>query len=114
MGKSAHKIGAIIVVATVAVVAFTAGRMSTTSWPIGGDSLEHACGRYMKVRAAFVQAEREFEAKHSPYKFPAHAAVYRSFEPPSAYLARVSTAATHAAYVESRDDCARHMAAVRR
>ena len=107
-----RKIGTIVVTA-VAVVAFATGRFSSTIRPIG-DNIEHACAEYMKARTAFVQAEREFEAKHSPYKFPVHAAVYRNFERPDAYLARVATDAHHAAYVRHRDDCARQMAAVRR
>jgi hypothetical protein len=91
MGKSAHKIGAVAMLATVVVVAFAAGRLSTMSWPTCGDSLEHACGQYMKARAAFVQAEREFERQHSPYRYPVHAAVLLDFERPDRYLARVST-----------------------
>ena len=101
--KSAQKVGAIIVVAGVAVVAFVAGRLSTTSWPIVAD----ACVEYGKVRAEFAKAEREFEAKDR--RGLVHAAVYRDFERPDAYLARVSTAATHAAYVESRAECARQL-----
>jgi hypothetical protein len=114
MTKTENVIGTILAAAALAVAVFVAGRQSTTLWPIGGESIEHACGQYMKARAAFVQAEREFEAKHSPYRYPVHAAVYRAFEPPNAYLARVSTDAHHAAYVRHRDDCARHMAAMRR
>jgi hypothetical protein len=112
--KSAHPVGAIIGVVTIAITAFVAGRLSTTSWPIGGDSLEHACAEYMKVRAAFVQAERDFEARHSPYRYPVHAAVYRAYERPDAYLERVSATAAHAEYVQRRDNCARHLAAQRK
>src|SRR5262245_35509593 len=79
MGKSAQKVGAIILVVGAAVVAFAAGRLSTTSWPIGGD-IPDACVDYNKVRAVFVQAERECEARHSPYRWPVHAAVYRAYE----------------------------------
>jgi len=114
MTKTEHVIGAILAATVLTVAAFVAGRQSTTLWPIGGDSLEHACGQYMKARAAFVQAEREFEAKHSPYRYPAHAAVYRAYERPDAYLARVATNAHYVAYTQHRDDCARHMAAMRR
>lgn len=109
MTKTEHVIGAILAAASLAAGAFVAGRWSTTSWPIVG-SLEHACAEYVKTRAEFVQAERDFERQHSPYRPPLHAAVYRKFERPDAYLARVSTAATHAAYVQRHDDCVRKLA----
>jgi hypothetical protein len=106
MTKTENVIGAILAAAFLVATAFVAGRWSTTSWAIVAD----ACVEYGKARAEFVKAEREFEAKHSPYKYPVHAAVFRNFEPPGAYLARVSTDAHHAAYVRQRDDCARQLA----
>jgi hypothetical protein len=107
MTKTTNVIGAIFAAATLAAT-FVAGRWST-SWPIVGD----ACVEYGKARAVFVQAEREFEARHSPYRYPVRAAVFRDFERPDAYIARVSTGAHHAAYVQRRDDCARQLAARR-
>jgi hypothetical protein len=103
------KIGAIIVVATtIAITAFVAGRMSTTAWPI---VVADACVEYDKLRAEYVKAEREFEAKHSPYRWPLQAAVFRVFERPEAYLARVAVPAAYTAYVERQADCARQLAA---
>jgi hypothetical protein len=107
--KSVQKIGAIIVVATVAIVAFVAGRQSTTPWPIGGD----ACVEYTKARAEFVRAEQKFEAKHSPYRYPIHAAVLRVYERPEAYMARVAAKAHYDGFVERRADCVRQLAARR-
>jgi len=109
MSKTVLRIGAIIGVASIAIAAFVAGRLSTTSWPIVAD----ACVEYGKVRAEFVKAEQEFEARHSPYRWPVQAAVYRAYERPDAYLARVAARADYAAYVERRADCARQLAAVR-
>ena len=113
MTKAKYTASAIMAAVTLTVAAFIAGRLSTTLWPIGGDSVVIACAEYMKARAAFLRGEREFENAHSKYQYPVHAAVFRSFEPPSSYLARVSTNEAHAAYVQRRDDCARHLAAQR-
>jgi hypothetical protein len=75
------------------------------------DRGRHGCAEYMKARAAFLQGEREFERQHSPYRWPVHAAIYRVYEGADRYLQRVSTNEAHAAYVQRRDDCARHLAA---
>jgi hypothetical protein len=105
----ARRVGALVAMVTIAVAAFVAGRLSTTSWPIVAD----ACVEYGKMRAEFVKAEREFEAKHSPYRYPVHAAVFRVYERPEAYLHRVATKARYDGYVERRDDCVRQLAARR-
>lgn len=109
MTKAENIIGAILAAACLAATGFVAGRWSTTTWPVVG-SLEHACAEYVATRAAFVKAEREFERQRNRYRYPLHAAVYRSFEGPERYLARVSTDAHRAEYVRKRDDCARWMA----
>jgi hypothetical protein len=54
-----------------------------------------------------VKAEREFEAQRNPYRPPVHAAVYRVYERPDAYLARVAAKTHYDGYVASRADCAR-------
>jgi hypothetical protein len=59
-----------------------------------------------------VKAEREFEAQRNPYRPPVHAAVYRVYERPDVYLARVATKARYDGYVERRADCARQLAAM--
>jgi hypothetical protein len=110
MTKTEHVIGAVLAAASLAAAAFVAGRSSTTPWPIVAD----ACVEYGKVRAEFVKAEREFEAKHSPYRWPVQAAVYRAYERPDAYFHRVAAHTHYAAYVERRDECARQVAAARR
>jgi hypothetical protein len=64
MGKSAHKVGTIILVVAVAVVAIAAGRMSTNFQPIDGDAFERACrkGNELefrgKIEAEFRQAQQ--------------------------------------------------------
>jgi hypothetical protein len=110
MTKVEKIFGAVLAAAFLAATGFVAGRWSTTAWPIVAD----ACVDYGKARAEFMKAEREFEAKHSPYRHPIYAAVFRDFERPDRYLARVSTREAHADYVRQRDDCARQLAAVRR
>jgi hypothetical protein len=57
-----------------------------------------------------VKAEREFEAQRNPYRPPVHAAVYRVYERPDAYLARVAAKTHFDGYVASRADCARLLA----
>jgi hypothetical protein len=57
-----------------------------------------------------VKAEREFEAQRNPYRPPVHAAVYRVYERPDAYLARVAAKTHYDGYVASRADCARLLA----
>ena len=59
-----------------------------------------------------MKAEREFEAQRNPYRPPVHAAVYRVYERPDVYLARVATKARYDGYVERRADCARQLAAL--
>jgi hypothetical protein len=106
--SNAQRIGPIMAAVMTLTVAVFA-----TSTPIGGGRLERACAEYNAVRAAFLQGEIEFERRHG-YRSPLHPAVYRAFEPPDVYLARVSTAATHAAFIRHRDDCARWLAAQRK
>jgi hypothetical protein len=102
MTKTKHVAGAIM-----------AAVILTTPWPIGDVSLEAACAEYNKVRAEFLKGEREFERQHGGYRPPVHAAIYRIFERPDAYLERVATKAHYVAYVQHRDDCARQLAAQR-
>jgi len=122
MGKSAQKVGAIIVVTTIAIAAFVAGRVSTNFQPIGDVAFERACleGNEFefrdKIKAEFKQIQQEWEAEHSRYKWPVHAAVYRSFEPVNleAYMEKVAvTREDYAAFIERRIDCARQAAAQR-
>lgn len=71
-----QKVGAIMGVATIALAAFVAGRMSSTSRPFGDAAFERACVEsdaleYRdKIKAEFRQAAQEWEAKHSPYRWP--------------------------------------------
>jgi len=91
-----QKIGAIVGVAAIALAAFVAGRMSSTSRPFGDAAFERACVESValeyhdKVKSEFRQVELEWESRHSPYRWPVHAAVYRSFERPDveAYMAQ--------------------------
>ena len=53
-----------------------------------------------------MKAEREFEAQRNPYRPPVHAAVYRVYERPDAYLAWVAAKTHYDGYVASRADCA--------
>jgi hypothetical protein len=112
-------IGAIILVAAVAVAAFVAGRLSSNPRPFDSASFARAYANCIesvalefrdKVKGEFRQAEREWEAKHSPYRWPVHAAVYRSFERPDleGYMGRVApTRVDYPAYSERRIECAR-------
>jgi hypothetical protein len=112
-------IGAIILVAAVAVAAFVAGRLSSNPRPFDNASFERAYASCIesvalefrdKVKGEFRQAEREWEAKHSPYRWPVHAAVYRSFERPDleCYMERVApTRVDYPAYSERRIECTR-------
>ena len=111
------KVGATIVVATVAVAAFAAGRMS--SRPFGDVAFERAyesCVESValeykdKVKAEFRRIEQEWEARHSPYRWPVYAAVYRSYERPNleGYMNRVApTRVDYPAYTERRVECVR-------
>jgi hypothetical protein len=118
-GKSAQKVGAIIVVATIALAAFVAGRMSSTSRPFCDAAFDRAyesCVESValeykdKLQAEFRRAEQEWEAKHGPYRWPVHAAVYRSFERPDleGYMEKLAaTRADYHQYIERRVKCAR-------
>ena len=60
-----RKIGTIVVTA-VAVVAFAAGRFSSTIRPIGGDNIEHACAEYMKARTALCRPSANLKPSTVP------------------------------------------------
>src|SRR5262245_7098849 len=113
-----QKIGTIIAVLVVTVAAFAAGRMSVSYRPFGRGTIEQAYLRCVenvaleyraKVRAEFWRAEQEWEAKHSPYRGPFHAAVYRRFERLSFedYFERVAPtrADYQPEYIQRRDNC---------
>jgi hypothetical protein len=122
MDKSAEKIGTIIVVVAVVLAAFVAGRMSSNSRALDDAAFERtyaSCSESValeyrdKIRAEFRQAEREWEAKHTPYRWPIHAAVYRGYEHPDydGYMDRVApTRVDYSAYNERRIECARRAA----
>ena len=79
-GQSVQKISAIVGVAAIALAAFVAGNLSSTSRPFGDTAFERACVESValeyrdKVNSEFRQAELEWEARHSPYRWPVHAA----------------------------------------
>jgi hypothetical protein len=91
-------IGVIIAVVVAVAAAFTAGRMSAKYQPLEGEQaylrcIENVALAYrFKVRAEFLKAEREWEDKRSPYRWPYHAAVFRTFERPDfeGYMAQVA------------------------
>jgi hypothetical protein len=102
-------IGAIIVVVTVTLAAFVAGRWSSSLRPIDSAAFERAYEACIesaalefrdRVKSEFRQAEREFEDKHSPYRWPVHAAIYRVFERPEAYMERVGYPASNVRHIE--------------
>jgi len=122
MGKCAHKVGTIILVVAVGVVAIAAGRMSTNLRPIDGDAFERACreGNELEVRgkieAEFRQAQQAWEARYNRYQWPVHAAVFRTFEQPNieAYMAQVAAMREdYPALIKRRAECARQSAARR-
>jgi hypothetical protein len=109
----------IIVVVTIALAAFIAGRLSSNLQPFDSTAFERAYTSCVestaleyrdKIKAEFRQAEQEWEAKHTRYQWPVHAAVYRSFERPDleGYIERVApTRVDYPAYNERRIECAR-------
>jgi hypothetical protein len=116
-----QKIATIIAVLVVAVAAFVGGRMSVNYRPLVAferayvSCIESVAFEYRdKIRAEFRRAELEWEAKHSPYRWPVRAAIYRSYERPNFedYFERIaSTRSDYPAYTQRRDDCVRKAAA---
>src|SRR5262245_10176764 len=104
-------------IATVALVAFVAGRMTANYRPLVAferayvSCIESVAFEYRdKIKAEFRQIELAWEARHSPYRWPVQAAVYRRFERPNFedYFERVaSTRSDYPAYTQRRDDCVR-------
>ena len=67
-----------------------------------------------KIKAEFRRTERKWEAKHSPYRWPVHAAVYRRYKHPDyeGYMERVApTRVDYPAYKQRHIECARRAAA---
>jgi hypothetical protein len=85
-----RSIAAILGVAAVAVASFAAGRMSSK---VDATTAHETCIERVraKVLTEFRRNELAWEARHSPYRWPYHAAVYRHFERPNldAYIERV-------------------------
>jgi hypothetical protein len=114
-----RKVGAIIVVAAVAVAAFVVGRMSSGSRSFDSTAFERAYATCVesvaleyrdKIKAEFRQAQQAWEAEHSPLPSPLRAPVYRVYEPPDheGYMDRVApTRVDYQAYNERRIECAR-------
>src|SRR5215471_13891862 len=100
----------ITIVASVAAAAFVAGRLSSV--PRSFDSVafdscvESVALEYRdKIKGEFRRAEQEWEAKHSPYRWPVHAAVYRRYQRPDidGYMEGVApTRVDYHAYTERR------------
>jgi hypothetical protein len=115
-------IGAIIVVVTVVLAAFVAGRLSSTPRPFDSTAFERAYASCIEstaleyrdeIKAEFRQAEQEWEARHSRYRWPVHAALYRIYQRPDydGYIERVApTRVDYPAYNERRIECARSAA----